>query len=102
MIQDRVSPFKSLLKEHTELRAQVNTNRAVTMLNGNIVSNLRSEESGVSARMYKGRYGLLLVQNSGENIRKVILAAEENANFMDSKSENKPMLPTVGTGKKNF
>lgn len=105
MIQDRVSPFKSLLKEHTELRAQVNTNRAVTMLNGNIVSNLRSEESGVSARMYKGGvYGFASgAEYSDENIRKVILAAEENANFMDSRiKKNKPMLPTVGTGKKNF
>ncbi|NLK67670.1 MAG: TldD/PmbA family protein [Clostridiaceae bacterium] len=105
MIQDRVSPFKSLLKEHTELRAQVNTNRAVTMLNGNIVSNLRSEESGVSARMYKGGvYGFASgAEYSDENIRKVILAAEENANFMDSRiKKNKPMLPTVGTGKKEL
>jgi TldD protein len=105
VIQDRVSPFKSLLKEHTELRAQVNTNRAVTMLNGNIVSNLRSEESGVSARMYKGGvYGFASgAEYSDENIRKVILAAEENANFMDSRiKKNKPMLPTVGTGKKEL
>jgi TldD protein len=105
VIQDRVSPFKSLLKEHTELRAQVNTNRAVTMLNGNIVSNLRSEESGVSARMYKGGvYGFASgAEYSDENIRKVIFAAEENANFMDSRiKKNKPMLPTVGTGKKEL
>ena len=54
MLQDKISKFKDSLHEHTELRAQVNTRRTVTLLNGNLVSNLRSDESGVSARVYMG------------------------------------------------
>ena len=105
MIHDKISHLKSLLNEHTELRAQVNTNRSVSILNGNIISNLRSDVSGVSARMYKGGvYGFASgAEYSDENIKKVILVAEENATFMDSRiKKNKPKLPTIATGKREL
>ena len=42
----------------TELRAQVNKTRGVSLLSGSLTTNVRSEVSGVSARVYKnGVYG---------------------------------------------
>lgn len=105
MLEDRISYFKALLHEHTELRAQVNTKRRVTLLNGNLVNNMRSNESGVSARVYKGGvYGFASsAEYTDEKIKAVLAAAEENAKFMDSRvKKNKPMFPTVGTGKKEL
>jgi len=105
VLEDKISKFKSVLKGHTELRAQVNTKRRVTLLNGNLVNNLRSEESGVSARVYKnGVYGFASsAEYSDEKIKAVLAAAEENAGFMDLHiKKNKPMFPSVGSGKKEL
>ena len=54
MIQDRISQFKRDFSSHTELRSQVNTTRRIGFLGGNLVTNLRSEQGGVSARVYEG------------------------------------------------
>lgn len=105
MLEDRISIFKASFQEHTELRAQVNTRRQVTLLNGNLVNNLRSDESGVSARVYKGGvYGFASgAEYTDEKIKAVLAAAEENAKFMDMRiKKNKPRLPLVGTGKKEL
>lgn len=105
MLEDRISKFKASLHDHTELRAQVNTKRRVTILNGNLVNNLRSDESGVSARVYKGGvYGFASsTEYTDEKIRDVLTAAEENAKFMDMHiNKNKPKFPSVGTGKKDL
>ena len=53
MIKDLLSPYKNFLSDHTELRAQVNTSRAVAILGGNLVSNARSAESRLRGRFYK-------------------------------------------------
>lgn len=102
MLQDRISRYKSLFKNHTELRAQVNKRRAVTILGGNLVTNMRSEESGVSARVYKnGVYGFAAgAEYTDDNIKAVIEAAEQNALFMDSRiNKNKPPFPVISSGK---
>ncbi|MBR5009495.1 MAG: TldD/PmbA family protein, partial [Clostridia bacterium] len=39
---------------HTELRGQVSRSRSAALLNGNLISNSRTDVSGVSARVYKG------------------------------------------------
>ena len=52
MIKDILSPHRSLLSDHTELRAQKNTPRGVSMLGGNLVGNARTEKSGINARVY--------------------------------------------------
>ena len=58
MIKDILSPHRALLSDHTELRAQKNTSRGVSMLGGNLVGNARTEKSGINARVYKnGVYG---------------------------------------------
>ena len=53
MIKDILSPHRVLLGDHTELRAQRNASRGVSMLGGNLVGNTRAEKSGVNARVYK-------------------------------------------------
>ncbi|MBP7177133.1 MAG: TldD/PmbA family protein [Thermoclostridium sp.] len=101
MLKDLVTYHKGLFREHTELRAQVNTRRAVTLLGGNLVSNSRSDDSGVSARVYKsGVYGFAsAAEYSDDSIKAVLDAAKENALFMDSRvRKNKPALPSIGTG----
>jgi TldD protein len=101
VLRDQITNLKSSFKEHTELRAQVNTQRAVTLLGGNLVSNLRSEESGCSARVYKGGvYGFASgAEYSKESIQTVLKAAHENAMFMDSRvGKNKPPIPVIGSG----
>lgn len=101
MLKDLITYQKGLFREHTELRAQVNTRRAVTLLGGNLVANSRSDDSGVSARVYKnGVYGFAsAAEYSEESIKAVLNAAQENALFMDSRvNKNKPPFPTVGSG----
>jgi len=101
LLKDLITGQRGALKGHTELRAQVNTSRRVTLLGGNLTANLRSEQSGVSARVYKGGvYGFASsVEYSEENIKAVLRAAEENALFMDSRvQKNKPALPIIGKG----
>lgn len=105
MLEDRITYLKSTFKEHTELRAQMNTRRAVTLLGGNLVNNSRSAESGVSARVYKGGvYGFAsAAEYSKDSIQAVLDAALENAVFMDSRiQKNKPVFPGVGTGNKGL
>jgi TldD protein len=101
VLKDRITYHKKLFREHTELRAQVNTKRLVTLLGGNLVANSRSDDSGVSARVYKnGVYGFASASEySDDSIKAVLDAAQENALFMDSRvGKNKPALPTIGTG----
>ena len=49
MIKDILSPHRAQLSDHTELRAQKNTSRGVSMLGGNLVGNARTEKSGINA-----------------------------------------------------
>ena len=63
---------------------------------------MRSEESGVSARVYKnGVYGFAAgAEYTDDNIKAVIEAAEQNALFMDSRiNKNKPPFPVISSGK---
>ena len=101
MLQDLITKHKGAFRDHTELRAQINTNRAVTLLGGNLVTNARSDQGGVSARVYKnGVYGFASgAEYSEENIKAVLRAAEENALFMDSRvKKNKPAFARLGAG----
>ena len=56
MLKDILTPQKALFESgaHTELRGQNNRNRRVILLNGDIVGNVRSDVSGISARVYRG------------------------------------------------
>ena len=55
MLKDHLAPLASQLRGHVELRAQVSTSHAVAMLNGDLQSNARAQQGGVSARVYRIR-----------------------------------------------
>ena len=94
------SDFSSLIPagEQGELRAQLNRDRRVILLSGSPVANLRSEVSGVSARVCRaGSYGFASAPEvSGEALRRVLKSAEENAAVLDrhlnkGKASRKPI-----------
>lgn len=70
---------------HAELRMQANRQRRVTMMKGNIVSNVRTQSGGVCARVYRnGVWGFSsLAERSEEAAKRVLKAATENAAFLD-------------------
>ena len=79
--------FSSLLPagEQAELRAQLNRDRRVALLSGSPVVNMRSEVSGVSARVCRGgSYGFASAPEVSEDaLRAVLKSAEENAAVLD-------------------
>ena len=102
MLKDYVSPAKSLFKEHTELRAQVNTSRRVTFLAGNMVANQQSTTGGVSARVYRGgTFGFASgAEYTPESVKSVLQAATDNAKFMDDHvKKGEPPLPGIAPGR---
>ena len=88
MLKDIITPKKGLFVPgaHTELRAQLSRTRRVTSVRGALMGNVRTETSGVSARVYRnGTYGFSsMAELSGEAAEAVLKAASENAAFMDS------------------
>ena len=87
MLQDILTSKKVLFADgaHTELRGQNNRNRRAVLLNGDLMGNVRSDVSGVSARVYRGGvYGFSsMAEYTGEAAETVLKAATENAAFMD-------------------
>lgn len=100
MLTDFLSDKKTMFEPgvHTELRAQNNRTRRVGMLNGDLIANVRSDVSGVSARVYRGGvYGFSsMAECSPEAAGMVLKAATENAAFMDLHAgAGKPALPAL-------
>ena len=92
MLKDYLSFFAPQLRGHVELRAQISTSHAVAMLNGDLQSNARAQQGGVSARVYRnGVYGFAsAVEYDEESVRRVLKAAEENALFLDARVKKNP------------
>lgn len=86
MIKDLITAakYRFISGAHTELRAQNNRTRRVTMVSGNLVANTRNDHSGVSARVYKnGVYGFASnAEYTDASVTAVIDAASENADFL--------------------
>ena len=86
MIQDLLTNKKHLFASgaNTELRAQRNLNRRAVILNGALVGNVRTEQFGVSARVYEnGVYGFSsTAEYTDETVKDVLKAASENAAFL--------------------
>ncbi len=100
MLQDVISAVRADFSAgaSTELRAQLNRSRSVALLAGNVVSNGRSDVSGVSARVYRsGSYGFSsMAELSEEAARSVLKAASDNAAFMEKHAgRGKPALPKL-------
>jgi len=101
MLFDLLSPHKGYFKDYTELRAQVNSTKKVSLLAGNMVTNSQSSVGGVSARVYKGgTFGFSSGAGySDEGVRNVLAAAAKNAAFMDSHvNKGMPPLPEAAPG----
>ena len=90
MIQS-LNKYKSSFKYYTELRVQENRNIRFGLLNGNLISNDQSIESGVSSRVFKdGDWGFssnAIITDS--SIDKVINSSTDNAIFLNRRNENK-------------
>jgi TldD protein len=102
MLQDLLSAHKGAFKDYTELRAQVNTSRQVSLLAGNMVANAQISESGVSARVYRGgTFGFASgAQYTNERVKNVLTAAADNAAFMDTHvKKGLPPLPATAQDK---
>ena len=100
MLQDILTDKKALFADgaHTELRGQNNRNRRVVLLNGALMGNVRSDVSGVSARVYEGGvYGFSsMAEYTGEAAETVLKAATENAAFINKHAGvGKPALPKM-------
>ena len=100
MLEDLISGKKALFADgvHTELRAQENRNRRISLIQGNLTANVRSEVSGISARVYKnGVYGFSsMAEYSDQAAEAVLKAATENAVFMDGHiKKGKGLLPVI-------
>ncbi len=88
--------------EQGELRAQLNRDRRIVLLSGTPVANLRSETSGVSARVCRaGSYGFASAPEvSEEALKNVLKKAEANAAVLDrhlnkGKAARKPIPRSV-------
>lgn len=103
MLQNIFTPYKSRIDSsvHTELRGQNNRSRRVVLLSGDIVSNIRTDVRGVSARVYKnGVWGFSsMAEYTTKAADTVLRAAAANASFMDSHlNASKPGLPAQKDG----
>ncbi len=102
MLQDLLNEQKCLFTPgvHTELRGQNNRNRRVVLLSGDVMANVRSDVSGVSARVYRGGvWGFSsMAEYTKEAAATVLKAASENADFMERHAGNgkPPLVPITG------
>ena len=102
MLQDLLNEQKRLFTPgvHTELRGQNNRNRRVVLLSGDVMANVRSDVSGVSARVYRGGvWGFSsMAEYTKEAAATVLKAASENADFMERHAGNgkPPLAPITG------
>ncbi len=99
MLKDHLKKYVGAgFSEYTELRAQANTTRRVTLLNGNMINNDSSESAGFSARVrVNGAYGFSSGSDyTPDSIERIIAAARENAVFLDSRERmGKPPFAKV-------
>ena len=86
-----LNQYKNSFKNYTELRVQENRSFRVGLLNGNLVSNDQSIESGVSSRVFKdGSWGFASnAEINSNSIDRVIYASNDNASFLNQKTVNK-------------
>ncbi len=82
-----LSGYRNLFKGYTELRAQENRNTSISLVDGTIMGNSRTSESGVSARSWmNGSWGFASSPEiTGESVKQVIAASSRNAAFLNGK-----------------
>lgn len=106
MASRNLNKYLNELTQYTELRIQENRNLNMTFLNGNMVTNSKSSNNGVGARVYKnGAWGFASnAEIDDDSVREVLKAASNNATFLNSKKDiRKDSFPkTVGNMEKDF
>jgi len=99
MLSDYLSQYLSKgFDNYTELRAQVNTQKSVVLLNGTMVSNASASSGGLSVRVHKnGSYGFASTPDyTVGSIDAALRAAAENCLFLDAKERlSLPELPAT-------
>ncbi len=94
------------LTQYTELRVQENKQLNMGFMNGNMISNSKTTNNGVSARVYKsGSWGFASNSEVDDaSVKEVLKAANNNALFLNSRLDlRKDFLPkTVGNMEKDF
>ncbi|WP_029410163.1 TldD/PmbA family protein [Treponema pedis] len=96
MRYENLSRHASLFSEYTELRVQENTAASATSVNGDIVNNVQTKTSGVSARAFKdGVWGFASSPvRTEESIASSVKRATENVKFLAKKAgTNQKELP---------
>lgn len=91
MIPKDLKQYANFFKEYTELRAQENRSNQIAIINGDIVTNIKRSNIGISARVNKdGYWGFAsnpLMQDN--EVKKVIERATGNAGFLSSRGKKK-------------
>ncbi|AGT44661.1 TldD/PmbA family protein [Treponema pedis] len=96
MRYENLSRHASLFSEYTELRVQENTAASATSVNGDIVNNVQTKTSGVSARAFKdGVWGFASSPvRTEQSIASSVKRATENVKFLAKKAgTNQKELP---------
>lgn len=91
MIKKDLTEYKNLFKEYAELRIQENRQTQIVLVNGNIMENTYSTNSGVSVRVFnKGNWGFASKPViTDEAIRSAYEVASRNANFLGERVSKK-------------
>lgn len=94
--ETNLAAYANRFSEYTELRLQQNTNTRIGLVNGDVVSNTRSVDSGVSARVFKdGVWGFASRSEfDGDAIEGAIADATRNAQLLARRAPRAILLPT--------
>lgn len=93
------SKLLNTISSHAEIKMQKTRTRRVSVVGGNLVSNMSATMSGVGARVYKnGVWGFASKNALDEaSVKEVLNAAKENAELLNSKKPaNIPELLNTG------
>ncbi|MEX0942560.1 MAG: TldD/PmbA family protein [Pseudomonadales bacterium] len=94
--------YSNQFSSYTELRLHENRQLVVTLLNGDVVSNVKDTSSGVSARVFdKGAWGFSSTPDFSNNaIEGAIAAATKNAAFLASRTgDDAAVLPRASANR---
>lgn len=82
-----LSVYKGLFRGYTELRLQENRSTNISIVDGTLMGNSRTSESGVSARCWKnGSWGFASSPEvDSDAFRHVVRSASRNAEFLNGK-----------------
>lgn len=103
MLQEFVSRGRDLFgnEPDAEVRRQRNTTRSISLVQGDLHANERSETAGISARVIRGGVAgfASTADISEESVGRMLDEAKKNAAFLDGQvALGKPALPTAARG----